>query len=442
MKCPNCGQICRNNREVCALCGTPLRQKRGHGGLIALIIVLALIAAGLLGYRLFLKDRPEPEGKTPLVVEPQPAEDQPVVLSDPEPGKREDQIFENAAEVYALPSYTLALCKDGTVALAGQSASPEFGFDLFDWTRIKQVIPTDYFIAGLTEEGRVRLTGEVGGLEEAARWTDVARLYYADNSQGKGILLGLTTDGRVLAAGQESAFDPSRLSDIAELIPSADILALNGEGRVTVLPLAYKLSDAQGLYGVAEVALHADFAFYLMEDGSVRPGSGYYNYYSNNFFYSWKDMQALRVGDSYMLGLTRDGHVLGGPFRWGDPLPETGEWSDVVQLELDRERSIAYGVTGDGHVLIASLSGGESPEISAWANVKEIRINDNYVVGLTKDGRVLSWAWGEARAPLEHAGWKNVTAIALGRNHLAALTADGAVLATGDNSFGQCTPQF
>ena len=129
MKCPTCGQICRTDRETCALCGTPLKQKRGHGGLIfALLVIVALALAGLAVWLLL-----QPAGNTQT---DKTALTEPSAEAAPEPSPalalRDDALFTDAAEVYARERYTLALCTDGTVKLAGQSASPEFGFDLFD----------------------------------------------------------------------------------------------------------------------------------------------------------------------------------------------------------------------------------------------------------------------------------------------------------------------
>ena len=147
MKCPKCGQICRNNRDVCALCGTPLKQKKGHGWLIAIIVLLTLILVGLLAWQYLLKDllaSLDPGHPAELVEteDPVPAENKettetPETTEAPQnlawPGEESESakelLFENAAEIYAMPSYTLALCRDGTVKLAGQSASPEFGFE-------------------------------------------------------------------------------------------------------------------------------------------------------------------------------------------------------------------------------------------------------------------------------------------------------------------------
>ena len=431
MKCPTCGQICRTNRETCALCGTPFPKKRSHSGLVfTLLVILALALAGLAAWLLLQPARPAEDDAR--IVEPElPAE-------PPAPTPRADVLFTDAAEIYVRESYTLALRTDGTLALAGQSASPEFGFDLFDWKGIVQVIPEDYFIFALNGDGRVRMTGEVSGYEEAARWTGVTRLTFAESSTGPGVLLGLTEDGRVLAAGPELDFDPSRLENVVRLIPSGDVLAVNAEGRVSVLPIQRMLMDAEGLYGVAEVALHSDFAFYRMEDGSVRPGSSYYIYFSNNFFFSWKDTLTLRVGDRYLLGLMGDGRVLGDAFLHGEPLPDTSGWSGVVQLELDTERNIAYGLTEDGRVLTACAGEGSSPDLSGWENVAELQLNSAYLAARTRDGRVLVCSFENAPAALDTADWDQVTAICLGPRNLAALRADGTVLVTGDNSCGQC----
>ena len=217
MKCPTCGQIIRTEREFCALCGTPLKKKKSHGGLIALIVVLALIAAGLSFYLFYWKDRPAPEPQETVIVAADSAAEasaeEEIRIDAPEQDAQSVQsqaaLFTDGAEIYAMPSYSLVLRQDGTVAVAGRSASPEFGFDLFDWTGIRQVLPTDYFVAGLTEEGRVRLTGEVSGYEDAARWTDVAHLYYDADT-----LFGLTKDGHVLSAGPDVEFDPGELEAI------------------------------------------------------------------------------------------------------------------------------------------------------------------------------------------------------------------------------------
>lgn len=446
MKCPTCGQICRTDREFCALCGTPLKRKKRKGGLIALLLVLVLLLAAA-GYVFLLKDPLDLvnslHADTPAVQEIASVQEDPTAIivqetaAMPEGTSRGDVLWGDVGEIFVTDRYTLALCKDGTVKLAGQSASPEFGFDLFDWANITQLVPADFFVAGLTADGRVRLTGEVSGYEEAARWSDVAQLFLDGDT-----LLGLTRDGHVLAAASNLGFDPSELHDMADIITGGgDTLAVARDGRVTVLRRQGMLWDLDGAYGLKEVACNSDYALFLMEDGTVRTGASLH-YFLNGMdspFYGWENIEQLVVGDWFALGLTRDGRIQGASTAYGEPIPDTEDWSDVRKLLLDRERSIVYGVTGDGRVLAAAASPETPmPELSSWQNVALLQISQNYIAALTTDGRVLTFSWPEAPAVLDCSDWTNVSSIALSNTHLAALTADGGVLTAGDNSFGQC----
>ncbi len=444
MKCPNCGQICRTDREFCALCGTPLKRKKGHGGLIALLLLLVLVLAAA-AYVFLLHDPLDllPDRSPPAPREPASLKTSAVMPADNgteivvESASREDLLWENAERIYALDRCTLALCRDGSVKLAGRSASPEFGFDLFDWKGIRELVPTDTFVVGLTEDGRVRLTGEVSGYEEAARWSDVARLCFDEDA-----LFGLTGDGHILAVSPGLSLDFSDLHDMVDLIPGgSDTLAVAEDGRVTVLRRHGMLWDLDGAYGLAEVAANSEYALFLMEDGTVRTGASLH-YHLNSMdspFYGWDNMKQLVLGNGFALGLGRDGSVRGASIRYGEPFPDTASWENVQQLLLDRERSIVYGITGDGRVLVAAASPDtQLPDLSSWESVAQLQISANYIASLTGDGRVLTASWPGAPAALETEQWTGVSAIALSNTHLAALLADGSVLATGDNSFGQC----
>ena len=445
MKCPTCGQICRTNREFCALCGTPLKRKKRHGGLIALLLVLVLLL-GAAGYVFLLKDplnlgnklrSTAPAAQEISAVQ---ADSSAIIVQEtaemPAAAAREGLLWQDAAEIFVKDRYTLALCKDGTVKLAGQSASPEFGFDLFDWANIKQLIPADFFVAGLTADGRVRLTGEVSGYEEAARWSDVTQLFLDGDT-----LLGLTGDGHVLAAAPELAFDPSELHDMVNILTGGpDTLAVARDGRISVLRRQGMLWDLDGAYGLKEVACNSDYALFLMEDGTVRTGASlhYYLNGTDSPFYGWENISQLVAGDWFALGLTREGTIQGASTAYGEPIPDTSAWTDVRQLLLDRERSIVYGIIGDGRVLAAASQETPLPELGSWQNVARLQISRNYIAALTSDGRVLTFAWPEAPAALNCEDWAGVSAIALSNTHLAALLADGTVLVAGDNSFGQC----
>ena len=431
MKCPNCGQVSRNDREVCALCGAVLKPRRRSLGrvLLTLAVLMGLLVAGGAIY-LLLQPAPMPE---PQRFDLTPEETAPAAPDGPE---EPAPLFEDGAEIFALDRCTLVLRRDGTVAVAGQSASPEFGFDLFDWSGIVQLLPQDAWIAGLTADGRVRLTGEVADFAAAARWTGVVRLVY-----DAGSLLGLTADGRVLAAGPDLSFDASGLTGIVDLIPcGCDTLAVDGEGTAHVLPHLGMLWDADGLPGVAQAAVGADYALLRMADGTVRGTENYSDFLEENGWADpladWQGVKELILGDLCILGLTEDGRVLSVPCVPGEPAPDTGAWTGVVQLLYDPLRNRAIGLTAEGRVLQASPAG-EDRVLAGWEQVVLLRRNDNCTVGLTADGRVLVRT-DDGSAPFDAASWTGVTQIALSGGHLVGLTAEGKVLAVGDNSFGQC----
>ena len=436
MKCPTCGQICRTNRESCALCGTPFPKKRSRGGLLfALLVIVALALAGLILW--LLLQPPQPAESPERAAQPE------LQAQTPAPTPRADALFADAAQIWVRDSYILALRSDGTLALAGQSASPEFGFDLYDWSNIVQLIPEDYFIIALNGDGRVRMTGEVSGYEEAARWTDLRQLCWS-----AGSLFGLTGDGRVLVAGpgkEELESRAAALGPVTELRPYfCDTLAVTEDGLVHVLPKLAMLTDAEGMTGLKDVQLNADYALYLMEDGTVRLNEAQRQslqaYGMDDPTAQLRDVEQIVLGDYGGYALLRDGHVAAIPGFVGTELPDVSGWENVTELVLDKERFVLYALTADGRVLSASPTEGEAPDLSAWENVVELQANWYYVVARTADGRVLVHTREMAPAVFDTADWDGVTAIALGSRNLAALRADGAVLATGDNSCGQLSP--
>lgn len=441
MKCPTCGQIIRNDRDVCALCGTPLKRKRkGGASILALVLVGLLVAAASFflllrpsGYRSPADNgQEEPAGQQEEILQP----DLPIETALPTPGGR--PLFTDAVEIIVRDRYTLALCADGTVKLAGQSSSPEFGFDLFDWSHIVQLVAEDAWIAGLTETGRVRLTGEAEAYSAAAQWAEVEYLLFDAQT-----LFGLTIDGRVLAAGPDLSFDPAQLRDVMRLIPAGyDTLAVTGDNVAHVLPWLGMIWDADGLQGVVQAEINADFALFLMRDGSVRGSLNYTDLLAENDWddplAGWTDVKELILADRCVLGRTGDGRVLSASWIPESPTPDTSSWRGVVQLLYDRERNRALGLTEDGRVLQAVAVGEPNPAFSAWENVVLLRQNEYCTVGLTRDGRVLT-AWEPGYAQIFEVGaWTGITDLQLSERHLAGLRDDGTVLVTGDNSFGQC----
>ncbi len=435
MKCPTCGQICRTNRESCALCGTPFPKKRSRGGLLfALLVIVALALAALILWLLLQPAQPAES--------PERAAQPELQAQTPAPTPRADALFADAAQIWVRDSYILALRSDGTLALAGQSASPEFGFDLYDWSNIVQVIPDDYSVVALTGDGRVRMTGEVFDCQEAARWADVRQL-----CRGFDLFCGLTNDGRVLVTGTDSdklKLDLDTLGPVAEMREFFGNIVVTTEDGQTLLLYSWGLLWAdEDLNGVVDAVTNDTLILFLMEDGTVHYDIlTRYCLDEDGLPDPSENVQNVRqiVAGAGPFALLEDGHVIY-VGCYGDPsMPEVETWEHVRQLVRNPENAVLFGITEDGRVLTASPTEGEAPDLSAWENVVELQANWYYVVARTADGRVLVHTREMAPAVFDTADWDSVTAIALGRRNLAALRSDGAVLATGDNSCGQLSP--
>ena len=105
----------------------------------------------------------------------------------------------------------------------------------------------------------------------------------------------------------------------------------------------------------------------------------------------WKDIQAISVDASTVLGLRRDGTVVatGSDNNFG--VLDVNGWKDMIQVEADLWCS--YGLTKDGDLIHTGEIFHEYQETFAryeWRNLKEIAADSGYLFALTEDGHVFS----------------------------------------------------
>ena len=435
MICPNCGQQARNGRTVCALCGTPLKKKtRIWPVILAILLALAILggaawwfwpqlSAALSGDAGEPAPAPETATETPAA--------SPTPTPEPEPTPAPEELYwTGVREVRAHRNCALAICRDGSVRMAG-SLTPALAVDVSDWTDIRDLLLTDSAVYGITGEGRVRMTGDVAGMEPAADWTGIDRLYFS-----AGSLFGLTPGGQLYGAGPRLYFDASQYRNVRAVLPSyADTMLVLDDGLVRVIPVLGFFSNEPVLYDVAQLALNSDYALFRMEDGSVVPSYNYrysMEYYGwPNPFADWSGVTELVLGNACALGLTADGRVLSAPCIPSEPAPDTSDWTGVKELVFVAEANLAYGLTADGRVLSACTWSRDGFASDGWTDVTALQANLYYTVGLTAEGRVLVDAREGAPAAFDTANWRGVAAIALGDGFLLGLRSDGGVYLTG-----------
>jgi len=203
---------------------------------------------------------------------------------------------------------------------------------------------------------------------------------------------------------------------------------------------------------------------YVFSQGAFEPVPGFWN------------VKAVAVEGNYVLGVTRDGRVVGSglPENWV-PQEHLEQLSNIVAVGLSAVQAAA--LTADGRVIDLEFEP-RAPQPPGLTNVIALDVAGqfgdddlDYKLAVTSDGRVVSWGsfsypasavvpgvmtaaggwshivalktngtvveWGWMGEPTEVAGLSNVIAVAAGGTHSVALKADGTVVAWGADYYGQ-----
>ena len=461
--CPNCGQIARNNRDTCALCGASLKPVRRRGrGLLAALLILVLLA-GCAGAYVWLNGSPLPlldnlldreplitPAQEEIVVEPaaveeaQPAQSapapaetavEPTPVPEPTPQPIPASAWTGVEKIYAGPGYSLGLRADGTVLIAG-SAPGGVSLDVSDWTDVTELCPAAAFVAGLRRDGTVLVTGDLRGLEDVGSWTDVTRLF----TDGEEILAALCADGSVLA-GSPDFYSVSDWRDVKDLaLGRSLILGLTADGRVLAAGDTASARGVERWINIRQIAAGEESCFGLTVDGTVISDDRYNENEENQMgrdpVYSWKGVDRLLTVGYHPVGVDSLGYLRLYQQAYADQAARpvyTGQKALVIPdtgttLILDRE----------GRVGIYDGSGLFDPElIRNWSSVTDIVCGCGSAAALCADGTVLVLQNPED-AIYDVSGWTDIVALAMGDRHLLGLRSDGTVLAAGDNTLEQC----
>lgn len=144
-----------------------------------------------------------------------------------------------------------------------------------------------------------------------------------------------------------------------------------------------------------------------------------------------ENVNALTVGMECTVALMQDGTV-----RSFGSIPE--DWA----LRIFEEENVVQVDMSDTHLILLHEDGtalvcGEAVSVEAWHNLKMVAAGNNYVIGLTDDGRLL--LSGTAAELFQEAlQWTDIVQICAGSSHIAAIRSDGSTVAIGRNSSGQC----
>ncbi len=154
----------------------------------------------------------------------------------------------------------------------------------------------------------------------------------------------------------------------------------------------------------------------------------------------WKDIVDISMGDNSIVGLKKDGTIVysvgGVDSVWEEYLKNltkfVSEWKDIVDIEITNGVSYTFpniiAVRKDGTIATAIFNDKENDWVSSdnysdWKDITSISVGDGMVVGLKKDGTVIS-------SGANVSDWKDIIAVSAGDNFIAGLKKDGTFVST------------
>ncbi len=188
----------------------------------------------------------------------------------------------------------------------------------------------------------------------------------------------------------------------------------------------------EGISGVTSVALGYTHTLLLTESLNVIAVGD--DNYLETMVSSWHDVKAVAAGTYCSYALKTDGTVVATGLNDKNQL-EVSSWQGIKAISAMGKRVAGLTITGEVKVA-GNFSDAEKAMALGLSGVKQIAVGLNYMAVLKDDGSVQVIG---IMPSLDLSKFQNVAKISAGTHHILGLTNDGEVVATGDNSYGQCS---
>ena len=103
-------------------------------------------------------------------------------------------------------------------------------------------------------------------------------------------------------------------------------------------------------------------------------------------------------------------------------LSEADSWTDIVEIAIGSSQVV--GLKKDGTVVTAGFSTSDFEGVDQWSNIVDVDAGQNITVGLKADGTVVTCDL----AP-DVSGWTDIVAVSCSSNYVVGLKSDGTVVA-------------
>jgi len=357
---------------------------------------------------------------------------------------------------------------DGTVAYVGDSSYDGAEY-LYSWENIKQLIPAEKHIIGLTNNATLIAIGSNdNGQCNIEDWYDVVQL------EARYHTVGLSKDGTVKATGENNfgECDVKSWKDIVQIgVGEFFTVGLNSSGKVFATGLnSCGQCNVTEWANIRRIFVSGKMTVGLRYDGRVVTAGK--NIYRFDDAKKWTNIKEIYVTENRIIGIEQDGTVR----ATGKPLKEfvSGNWSGVKSVAVNKDSIVGLKEDGTllsnglvfGQNLASELQGvkkicenkkiarmailNENDEVKLWNtdntngiyptvyNAKDITLNDSYLGVLKNDGTVSYIDFSKETSELvvsEVPEWNNIISVKAGNHFLAGLTIDGKVRIFGNAHF-------
>lgn len=241
--------------------------------------------------------------------------------------------FSAGVQVAAFDDHAAVLLKNGTVISSDGNA------DVKEWKHIKYIAAGKDHTVGVTDEGTVVCAGNESACK-VSEWKNISSVY-----AGNGFTLGLTNDGAIKASGSNTDA-VSNQSNVRHISISDNLIALTKkDGKVTIYPIGSAESlDTGSWTDIQSAAVGNNLAVGLKKDGTVN--ISYSDEEVVNKVSSWKSIKHVAANGSTVIGIDSYGKMHGaGDNTYKQYVDTTEDDTNKQEETLGEVKNIKVDVT-------------------------------------------------------------------------------------------------
>ena len=312
------------------------------------------------------------------------------IISNPNSEKKNQEHIQKLQEARKriIPAENLISCGVGCTA---DGTYIKFRISKSDYKFWKNIISNGLLTIGIKSYGKVvkKEEGIFSSDLNVSSWKDIISIAVGYNNPGRGHIVGLKSDGTVVATGDNKygQCDVDSWKDIVSICAGALFtVGLKSDGTVVAIgDNDWGQCDVDSWEGIISICVGDDYTVGLKSDGTVVATGK--NNKCQRYVKSWKSIVSVAAGLSHTIGLKSDGTVIStGDNEYGKC--NVDSWEDIVSICAGDEFTV--GLKSDGTVVATGKNDKGQCNVDSWEDIVSINAYSDITTGIKSDGSVIS----------------------------------------------------